>query len=149
MRTDLLVIRFASLNQILDPWVYILLRREVVSRLIFTIRKPLSPKTTEAQIRTFRRQDSSLSAKESTYTCCTFCFHCLCDPPLQRRASTVSGNNGIDYMSGSMSPRLPTNKLAIGIIRNVMIPNTSNDSPSALAKRSHVIASISVKHLLI
>ncbi|XP_052238678.1 prostaglandin E2 receptor EP4 subtype-like [Dreissena polymorpha] len=47
MRTDLLVIRFASLNQILDPWVYILLRREVVSRLIFTIRKPLSPKTTE------------------------------------------------------------------------------------------------------
>ncbi|KAH3741921.1 hypothetical protein DPMN_048651 [Dreissena polymorpha] len=142
MRTDLLIIRFASLNQILDPWVYILLRREVVSRLIFTIRKLVSPKHKDAQVRTFRRQDSAYSARDSNYTCCIFCFHCLCDPPLQRRDSTVSGNYGSDFMSGSMSPRLPTNKFAIGVIRTVMIPNTSNDSPAALAKRSHVIAGL-------
>ncbi|XP_052238679.1 prostaglandin E2 receptor EP4 subtype-like [Dreissena polymorpha] len=132
MRSDLLTIRFASLNQILDPWVYILVRREIVSRLIITIRKIISPKATEVQIRTFLRQDSAHSAKDSTYTCCTFCFHCLCDPSQQRRADSVSGNHGSNYIAFPMSPRLPTNKHAIGVIRNVMLPNTSIDSPAVL-----------------
>ncbi|KAH3741932.1 hypothetical protein DPMN_048662 [Dreissena polymorpha] len=142
MRSDLLTIRFASLNQILDPWVYILVRREIVSRLIITIRKIISPKATEVQIRTFLRQDSAHSAKDSTYTCCTFCFHCLCDPSQQRRADSVSGNHGSNYIAFPMSPRLPTNKHAIGVIRNVMLPNTSIDSPAVLVRRSQVIAGL-------
>ena len=34
VRADLYVLRLASLNQILDPWIYILLRKELFSRVI-------------------------------------------------------------------------------------------------------------------
>ncbi|XP_063428863.1 histamine H2 receptor-like [Mytilus trossulus] len=38
-RTDLITLRLATLNQILDPWVYILFRREVLVKITKFIRK--------------------------------------------------------------------------------------------------------------
>lgn len=37
--SDLLAIRFASWNQILDPWIYIVLRKEMLARLYNVYRR--------------------------------------------------------------------------------------------------------------
>lgn len=49
---DLLAIRFASWNQILDPWIYIVLRKEMLARLYKMYRR-------------FQRQEAS----EYSITC--------------------------------------------------------------------------------
>ena len=51
---DLLAIRFASWNQILDPWIYIVLRKEMLARLYKMYRR-------------FQRQEAS----EYSITCNT------------------------------------------------------------------------------
>lgn len=81
VRLDLLMIRLASMNQILDPWVYILLRRELLWKVISCFK-------TLCRI----RQNPDLIPQKSQYdiendTCCIFCFHCLCDPPVKRPRS--------------------------------------------------------------
>lgn len=38
-KTDLLALRMASWNQILDPWLYILLRKEILTRIYIFYRK--------------------------------------------------------------------------------------------------------------
>uniref|UniRef100_A0A8W8N854 Uncharacterized protein n=1 Tax=Magallana gigas TaxID=29159 RepID=A0A8W8N854_MAGGI len=38
-KTDLLALRMASWNQILDPWLYILLRKEMLTRIYIFYRK--------------------------------------------------------------------------------------------------------------
>lgn len=42
---DLTVIRLASFNQILDPWVYLLFRRELVIRIMKILQKQFCPKS--------------------------------------------------------------------------------------------------------
>ncbi|XP_052777638.1 prostaglandin E2 receptor EP4 subtype-like [Mya arenaria] len=90
LRLDLLIIRFASLNQILDPWVYILLRREVVWKVGHTIKTVFFRNSTDKSSGNFRRQESVVfSMNEGNQTCCSFCYHCLCDPPQSQRQASV------------------------------------------------------------
>jgi hypothetical protein len=39
IKADLMTLRLATLNQILDPWVYILFRREMLAKMSRFIRK--------------------------------------------------------------------------------------------------------------
>lgn len=130
LRTDLLMIRLASLNQILDPWVYILLRREVVWRVGHTVKKIFTAKSKcDEQNLKFRRQESSVVlTSDVNYTCCTFCFHCLCDPPQSRRASSFYSVYN-DYRHNSIySQSGTTGKLAMSVIRNVVPPDSVPES---------------------
>lgn len=144
LRTDLLMIRLASLNQILDPWVYILLRREVVWRVGHTLKKIFTKKSKcEEQNSQFRRQESNVVLmNDVNYTCCMFCFHCLCDPPQTRRGSSYCSVY-TDYRHNSIySPAdSPTSKLAMNVIRNVVPPDTMSDS-SCADRRSQVISEL-------
>lgn len=60
---DLTVIRLASFNQILDPWVYLLFRRELVVRGISIIQKHFCPKTFKK-----KKNNSSFKYIERTMT---------------------------------------------------------------------------------
>jgi len=124
MRLDLLIIRFASLNQILDPWVYILLRREVVWKLGHAVRMLCSRTTPEKEAINFRRQSSVLTADVS-YTCCAFCYHCLCDPPESYRKASMSS------FYGDFNTNHPTSNLALQTARaaNVFLLETVRCSP--------------------
>ncbi|KAL3869845.1 hypothetical protein ACJMK2_042477 [Sinanodonta woodiana] len=96
--TDLLFIRLASMNQILDPWIYILLRREVVRKVISTIKACKSGsshfiKAKERNAQTpLSRTHRAYSYTEESMSCCQFCFHCLCDPSQSNRYTTVITN---------------------------------------------------------
>ena len=59
---DLIVIRFASFNQILDPWVYLLFRRELVVRCVTIIRKQFCPEAYK------KRNNSIYKYVETTVT---------------------------------------------------------------------------------
>ncbi|KAJ8305383.1 hypothetical protein KUTeg_015928 [Tegillarca granosa] len=75
--TDLLMIRLASWNQILDPWVYILLRRELVWKVITAVKWFLGLKQKEPDPEL--QKSSMIDNNNASY--CVFCYHCLCDPP--------------------------------------------------------------------
>lgn len=60
---DLLVVRLASFNQILDPWVYILFRKELFYRCCFCVRGKLIAVPTK--IRKF--SNAHIKTKEVTY----------------------------------------------------------------------------------
>ncbi|KAL4235587.1 Prostaglandin E2 receptor EP4 subtype [Mactra antiquata] len=139
--TDLLMIRLASLNQILDPWVYILLRREVVWSAASTVKKIFSKQSEENTIENqFRRQDSTVFASDVQYSCCEFCWHCLCDPPQTARPSSFYyseyGRNSYHSRQNS-----PTNRLAMNVIPNVLVTNSTANgkSPTHSDRRSQVI----------
>ncbi|CAC5401103.1 PTGER4 [Mytilus coruscus] len=78
---DLSVVRIASLNQILDPWVYILLRRELLWKVISGF-KTLC-RIEQNQLDDINRKKCSYDTENDT--CCIFCYHCLCDPPRVKR----------------------------------------------------------------
>lgn len=131
------MIRFASLNQVLDPWVYILLRREVVWKIASTLKKLISRQSKDSEINKFRRKDSSaVLTNDVQYTCCVFCWHCLCDPPQTQRQS---GSFFSDYGRNSIysSPSSPTNKLAMNVMSNIVIPDSKDSDKSD--RRSQVI----------
>lgn len=78
---DLQLIRLASFNQILDPWVYILLRKELLWKIISGVKYICN-----------RGQADLISLPQKQFdvesaNCCMFCFHCLCDPPVTRQRS--------------------------------------------------------------
>ena len=78
---DLQLIRLASFNQILDPWVYILLRKELLWKIISGVKCICNRGHADL---------SSLPQKQFNIeeaNCCVFCFHCLCDPPMTRQRS--------------------------------------------------------------
>ncbi|XP_076089662.1 prostaglandin E2 receptor EP4 subtype-like [Mytilus galloprovincialis] len=79
VRLDLIMIRFASLNQILDPWVYILLRRELLWKVISGFKMLCRIKQNEPDV---IPQRPTFDIEKDT--CCVFCYHCLCDPPVKR-----------------------------------------------------------------
>lgn len=144
MRTDLLMIRFASLNQILDPWVYILLRREVVWSAANTIKKVFSRQSEKDEVlenKLTRRKDSSALMNDGNYSCCAFCWHCVCDPPQRSRpASSFYSEYGRGSVHSSRNGS-PTNRLAMGVISNVMITNSVECGKPGIdsEKRSKVI----------
>ncbi|XP_060588705.1 prostaglandin E2 receptor EP4 subtype-like isoform X2 [Ruditapes philippinarum] len=145
LRTDLLMIRFASLNQVLDPWVYILLRREVVWKVASTLKKLFSKQSKDSEINKFRRQDSSASVilmNDVQYSCCAFCWHCLCDPPQTQRPNLASFYS--DYRRNSLysPPNSSTNKLVMQVMRNVMIPDSSEENSVYSDRRSQVISEL-------
>ena len=53
---DLLLIRIASYNQIIDPWVYILLRKEVLWKLISGVKFVLGIRKKEGDILVYQIQ---------------------------------------------------------------------------------------------
>ena len=71
----LLMVRFASFNQILDPWVYILFRRELVWKVVHAVKFLLRIENTQDNLEFTRVK------KMDDDSCCTFCLHCLCEPP--------------------------------------------------------------------
>lgn len=123
-KLDLLVIRFASLNQILDPWVYILLRREVVWKVVSTIKAVVgkSPPEESNSTTEIRRKSSSVSLlyeKQERQTCCNFCWHCLCDPPPSRERTRSLYSDYSQKSVYSPSPKLsPAINLAMGSAQN-------------------------------
>lgn len=144
MRTDLLMIRFASFNQILDPWVYILLRREIVWNVANTVKRLFSRKSKESEINKFRRRRSSaVLTNDVHYTCCVFCWHCLCDYSQMQRRTSGSFHN--DYGRNSIyssTPNSSTGKLVLNVMSNVMVPNSSNDNSIQHDRRSQVISEL-------
>jgi len=62
-KNDLIVIRLASFNQILDPWVYLLFRRELFSRFYLFIKKLVCPKQKDLKLpsRSFKQQSTYVS----------------------------------------------------------------------------------------
>ena len=113
------MIRFASFNQILDPWVYILLRRELVWKVIQGIKYifGVKPKETECEI---SLQKSNISRDQESDTCCWFCFHCLCDPPVKQRQRSESlfSTNEYELRKSTIISRTPTFSTRMETIRN-------------------------------
>ncbi|CAC5397964.1 PTGER4 [Mytilus coruscus] len=72
--SDFTVIRIASVNQILDPWVYILLRRELLWKIVSFCKK-----RDNDTIPSVIQKASRSHIYDQSF--CSFCFHCLCDPP--------------------------------------------------------------------
>ena len=150
LRTDLLMIRFASMNQILDPWVYILLRREVVWKVVSTIKKLCCCKsgqelhlTVEFEIRrTGFVSPSATQTSSENPTCCAFCWHCICDPPQSVRQSSIS--SFYNYYDRK-SIRSPTRRLLLDITNSIILPgnslgaslDSSFDSPVVKTKFNH------------
>ncbi|XP_041358946.1 prostaglandin E2 receptor EP4 subtype-like [Gigantopelta aegis] len=71
----LLMVRFASFNQILDPWVYILFRRELVWKVVHAVKFLLRIENSQDNL------DLTRVKKLDDDSCCAFCLHCLCEPP--------------------------------------------------------------------
>ena len=103
VQTDFLVIRLASVNQILDPWVYILLRRELLWKVIFGFRSCVNRNNqlnaSPSQIIKYDRDDQS---------CCDFCFKCLCYPPVKWNPSdsmsSYYSERRISVVASSITP---------------------------------------------
>lgn len=144
LRTDLLMIRLASLNQILDPWVYILLRREVVWKLGSTLKKLCSRQSKENEmhaLHTFQRQESAVLTDDVNYTCCLFCWHCLCDPPQTQRHNSCSFYGDLGRHSLYSGPNHPANKLALNVMNSVILPdaNSNHSDSGQLERRAQAI----------
>ena len=108
---DLLVIRLASLNQILDPWVYILIRRNTVyyvSRLfrwVFRMKRPsflqrsssLTLRRASSESKSSISKMASLDSRNISFENHTsnnnnkddiswaeFCWNCMCENPADK-----------------------------------------------------------------
>lgn len=116
--TILLLIRLASFNPILDPWVYILFRRELAWKLVRLWRcvfrlPPLSrPQNLtglqKEATKTYRNGEANSSMMMANgrkqnledgadASCMMFCYQCLCLPPVPRASVVLSqtrGNSG-------------------------------------------------------
>ena len=140
VRLDLLLIRLASMNQILDPWVYILLRREVVWKFVSTVKRPFIYLFCKNQSEEDQLQDDELFARQRTLsgpslnsgenaTCFWFCWHCMCDQPQKARSFSVMSTMVYEYnrrttICRSKNPVTTTTVLAKTIADNVIIPET-------------------------
>ena len=150
LRTDLLMIRFASMNQILDPWVYILLRREIVWKVVSTLKKIFCCKSDEDLTQDLENQrqsgfvsPSATSTSSETPTCCAFCWHCMFDPPQSVRQSSIS-NFYNDFSRKSLSHRSPTRKHLIDLVETATNPGSS---ASASLEQSPVFKLKNIEHL--
>lgn len=118
----LMLIRVASFNPILDPWVYILFRRELVHRIVKLCRciLRLDPLLPISQQRLLLKDQangghetgklngeaggngetvemrSRRKALDDPYdpSCLTFCYQCLCLPPAPRASMVISASRG-------------------------------------------------------
>ncbi|WAR22953.1 PE2R4-like protein [Mya arenaria] len=126
LQFDLLIIRFASLNQILDPWVYILLRREVVWKVGHAISTVFSRNSTDKSLDRLQPREPMMTLRtEEHNTCCSFCYHCLCDPPQLPRQGSVCSLYGDDKsLAMRTSPRLGS---AADLTQALTITHTTND----------------------
>ena len=104
---DLLLIRIASYNQIIDPWVYILLRKEVLWKLISGVKFVLGIRKKEGDILVYQIQQKQ-NVEDSEENCCMFCIGCLCDPPVQRRrAGSIFSESVYDRRSTLVNNSTP------------------------------------------
>lgn len=98
------MIRIASLNQILDPWVYILLRRELLWKVISGFKTLF--RIGQNQLEDINPTKCSLDIENDT--CCIFCYHCLCDPPRVKRPRPDSMYSMYSYDLENLHPSTPT-----------------------------------------
>ncbi|KAI8786843.1 prostaglandin E2 receptor EP4 subtype [Biomphalaria glabrata] len=130
-KTYLYMIRMASFNQILDPWVYILVRRELRWKVISFIRKVCGIRSDaglkEQQAAT--TPTSPYKSSESELTFWTFCYRCLCDPPSQRTSySASSWGSGLYLRSPSYMPRASsTDSMLRGGLCTIAQPSPTED----------------------
>ncbi|BFZ16883.1 hypothetical protein BsWGS_19922 [Bradybaena similaris] len=106
---SLLMIRLASFNPILDPWVYLLVRRELrwkvicLFKYIFGIsRRPVL--TTPIGDRDCPVFSHRMQRPVTEMSCLSFCFHCLCDPPTQRSSLSLARANTTRFEITKCSP---------------------------------------------
>lgn len=103
------MIRLASFNPILDPWVYLLVRRELrwkvicLFKYIFGIsRRPIL--TTPVGDRECPVFSHRMQRPVTEMSCLSFCFHCLCDPPSQRSSMSLARSNTTRFEITKCSP---------------------------------------------
>lgn len=119
------MIRLASFNPILDPWVYLLVRRELrwkivcVFKFIFRIRRPPALSSTVQQSHLL---PSPLPKPGSEMSCLTFCFHCLCDPPIRKSSASLAKSSTLLSGRTNASP---------SYIRRVASADSVMNRPSA------------------
>ncbi|CAL1538208.1 unnamed protein product [Lymnaea stagnalis] len=111
-KTYLPMIRLASFNPILDPWVYLLVRRELRWKMICLFRSIFGMRQESAVTSPVKMAESPVfprapqQKEDPEMSLCTFCFRCLCDPPVQRQSSATWG--GACSRSPSYSRRIPS-----------------------------------------
>nr|KAG5700088.1 hypothetical protein BaRGS_029838 [Batillaria attramentaria] len=123
-RSVLFLIRLASFNPILDPWVYILFRRELVFRIVRLCRcvlrlDPLMPASQQRLLLNGQQANGKVGAGtekgngkvgstkagifkewrkslDDPYdpSCTAFCYQCLCLPPAPRTSVVMSQSRG-------------------------------------------------------
>ncbi|KAH9492254.1 Prostaglandin E2 receptor EP4 subtype [Bulinus truncatus] len=134
-RTYLVMVRLASFNPILDPWVYILVRRELRWRIISLFRQLLRLRSDACQGEQQQQQTAATTpttpykSGEAEMTFWTFCFRCLCDPPSQRTSySTTSWGSGLYLRSPSYANGLSSSDSMIrGALCTIAQPSPSED----------------------
>lgn len=79
------MIRLASINQILDPWVYILLKKELLWRLISLVKTIFCKKSEKLHtcdhVPGAIRREPEANRYGEDISCLATCRGCLCDPP--------------------------------------------------------------------
>ncbi|XP_067679440.1 prostaglandin E2 receptor EP2 subtype-like [Haliotis asinina] len=117
MKTDkmgLLLIRFASFNPILDPWVYILFRRELVWKIVNAIKCIL-------RIDQQNIQNVKTPLNEEEPNCCVFCLQCLCEPPNTKANYSVSKPSATLQRSPSERRRLSETLYGNGTVTSKLL----------------------------
>lgn len=113
------MIRLASLNQILDPWVYILFRREILQKVIETIkcvcclqterrrdsdpnfRRQISqrPSMISLQTQSIQRPSTISQLVNDNMSCFDFCMQCIMYTPHRGRSGSIFTSDGEECMS--------------------------------------------------
>lgn len=127
----LLMIRLASFNPILDPWVYLLVRRELRWKIFSVFKFLLGIKRQPPSTSPVHNGDSPifprrLQKPDQEMSCLKFCFHCVCDPPIQRSSASMAAASTSRAGQSNRSP---------SYIRRVM----SADSVLHVASRTCII----------
>lgn len=92
-KADLLTLRLATLNQILDPWVYILFRREMLQRVTRFFRKSRQ----QSILQRFASFTGSWRSNTSTTTDATTCTN---GTPIPQRRNVISPKTRKSHDSG-------------------------------------------------
>lgn len=130
MKTDkmgLLLIRFASFNPILDPWVYILFRRELVWKIVNAIKCIL-------RIEPKNIQNVKTPLNEEEPNCCMFCLQCLCEPPNTKTNYSVSRPSATLQRSPSERRRLSESLYGNGTVTSKLLIQTPSPADEMVLK---------------
>ncbi len=114
----LLMIRCASFNPILDPWVYILFRRELIWKVVNVIKCILRIQPQQVT----NDPHTKAGMNEENPSCCALCLQCVCEAPSVRPSNySVSRPSGTFQRSPSYSRRLSESMYGNGTVSSKLI----------------------------